>query len=246
MAEELDIPMPSMMPAGAAAWRTSRRREGLDTTTRRLVLFAGVIGGGLLLLVAAWSLTGHRAAGVPVIEPDSRPLRTKPENAGGMQLAGGDDAILSGASGGQDGMAPPPETPAPQDLAVQAPTPQAAPPAVAPAAPQAVSQTPEPPPPPAAAPARPSVATPPVVRAETGTQVQLAALVSEEQARTEWQRLLRKMPDLLGGRSPVVTRIDRADGKVFFRLRTGGFADIAQATAFCAKIRAKGGACTLG
>jgi hypothetical protein len=75
-------------------------------------------------------------------------------------------------------------------------------------------------------------------------QVQLAALPSEEAAMTEWQRLSRKMPDMLGARHPAVSRIER-DGKTYFRLRTGGFTDVAQATAFCQRIREKGTGCTI-
>lgn len=273
MAEDTDIPMPSMMPAGAT-WRNVRRREKLDTTTRRLVLFAGVIGGGLLLLVGAWSLTGHRSAVVPVVEADARPLRTKPENPGGMQLAGQDDAIMAG--GGQDAMAPPPESPAPQALRDTAgpaatkiapqPGPEAAAPAAAAPAATATRELPSAGPAaveprhPAAA-AQPNVAQPNlaqpgvaqsgvaqsgVAQATSGMQVQLAALVSEDAARAEWQRLLHRLPDLLGGRSPSVSRLERDDGKVFFRLRTGGFANVAQATSFCEKVRAKGTGCSLG
>lgn len=263
MADELDIPMPSMMPAGAATWRNVRRREALDSSTRRLVLFAGVIGGGLLLLVGAWSLGGHRSTAVPVIEADARPLRTKPENPGGMQLAGQDDAILSGSSGGQDGMAPPPEAPAPQALA--APPPPTPLPASIPASSPATSPTPAPAvaeaSAPALAPVAPARAAPPQAAPAAvttpravalpkvvtgGPQVQLAALVTEEAATAEWQRLTKRMPELMGGRSPIVTRLDRSDGKVFWRLRTGGFSDIAQATAFCEKVRAKGIGCALG
>ena len=252
MADDMDIPMPSMMPAGAT-WRNARQRQGLDGATRRLVLFAGVIGGGLLLLVGAWSLTGHRSADVPVIEPDSRALRTKPENRGGLQLTGQDDAIMSGGGGGQDAMAPPPETPAPQALRDAAALP-AAPPAVPSASGAKAAPTPEPAPTPAAqvaptakAPATAMTVQPAAKPSVTNgiVKVQLAALPTEEGARAEWQRLLHRMPQLLGGREPAVSRLDRADGKVFWRLRTGGFTDIADATAFCSKVRAQGFGCTL-
>jgi hypothetical protein len=81
--------------------------------------------------------------------------------------------------------------------------------------------------------------------AATGkTQVQIAALASEESARTEWQRLSKSMPDLFGNRQPAVSKTEH-DGHVLWRLRTGGFADIAQATAFCERVRAKRTGCSI-
>jgi len=74
--------------------------------------------------------------------------------------------------------------------------------------------------------------------------VQVGALESEAAAKTEWQRLSKRMPDVLGGREPVVQRAER-DGKAIWRVRLGGFGDTAEATAFCGKVRAKGGACSL-
>jgi hypothetical protein len=77
-----------------------------------------------------------------------------------------------------------------------------------------------------------------------GMQVQLGALDSEQAAMTEWQRLSKRMPDLLGSRQPAVVRADH-DGKTIWRLRTGGFADIASATTFCTQIRSKGVGCAI-
>ena len=75
--------------------------------------------------------------------------------------------------------------------------------------------------------------------------MQLAAVGSEEIAKQEWQRLSKRMPDLLGDRAPVIQRLER-DGRTIWRLRTGGFADTAEATSFCVRLRAKGLACTIG
>jgi len=260
--EELDIPMPSMAPS----YRIARQRMAMDPGTRRLATFAGVIGGALLLLVAVWTVAGHHHAGVPVIEADSRPVRVKPQNPGGLQVDGQDDAILSGVSGDKGGLAPAPEVPEPQALkaqeraAVPSP-PAAAPPASAPPA-QKVSLTPAElapkampamplPPKPVAAAGRyatasakaPAQATG-VMPAGGGAQVQLAALPTEAAALTEWHRLAKRMPDLLSNRRPVVLKTER-EGKIFFRLRTGGFADTAQATVFCEHVRSKGGGCSL-
>ena len=76
------------------------------------------------------------------------------------------------------------------------------------------------------------------------TQVQLAAVGSEEAAMGEWQRLSHKYPDLLGSRHPAVSRTEH-DGKTFYRLRVAGFADVASATSFCGQLHAKGGSCAV-
>jgi hypothetical protein len=52
------------------------------------------------------------------------------------------------------------------------------------------------------------------------------------------------MPDLLGRHRPVVVRAEH-DGQVIWRLRTGGFGDAGQASAFCEHVRAKGGGCAV-
>ena len=76
--------------------------------------------------------------------------------------------------------------------------------------------------------------------------MQLAAAVSPRRRRkTEWERLAKRMPDLLGQQPAGGFSKIEHDGKTFWRLRTGGFSDIAQATAFCERVRAKGGGCSV-
>lgn len=241
MREELDIPMPAMGPANPGSFRVPRRRADMDPNTKRLALFAGGIGGTILLLVGAYSLAGRHNGGVPVVEPLAGPVRVKPDNPGGMQVAGSDSAIMSGTTTGRAALAPPSEAPAPQALRDQPATPPVAP-AVATNAPQAqtVSLSPAVP---SAAPPQPRVAPKPVV-ARGGMQVQLGALGSEQAAMAEWDRLSKKMPDGFGGRKPVVVKVEH-DGKTFWRLRTTGFADATQAAGFCEKVKAKGGNCAV-
>ena len=90
----------------------------------------------------------------------------------------------------------------------------------------------------------PAQAARPTPSPATGTLVQLAAVSSEEAAQSEWQRLAKRMPDLLSDRRPVVQRSER-DGRTIWRVRTGGFTDTADATAFCVRVRGKGGACSI-
>ncbi|HEY2131961.1 MAG TPA: SPOR domain-containing protein [Acetobacteraceae bacterium] len=295
MREDLDIPMPSMGPS----YRVSRRRDAMDPNTRRLAIIAGGIGGTLLLLVSGWSLTGRHHGGLPVVEADSRPLKVKPENPGGLQVSGQDESILSGSStsDSQAALAPAPEVPAlsalkaqeqqqQQQLAAATPPPMAAQPvSLNTAQPAATSQTFSSPPIAPTAPkaavatrqeapveskpveskpvetrpaearamdARPAPAKPLAVAKVAAVppvsgrhpQVQLAALPSERAAMSEWERLEKRDPGLFGGRKPSVIRVAH-DGKVFWRLRTGGFADMAQASIFCERIKAKGAGCAV-
>ncbi len=226
MSDDLSIPSPT--------YRIPRHRHGMDPATRRLAFIAGGLGATLLLVVGGWTVIGHRTAAVPVVQADNRPIRVKPENPGGLQVAGANEDILSGGSESKVGkLAPPPEAPAPQEL-------QSPPPVVA-ASPPAAAATP--------APAKPVAAKPdaapdkhPATPAAKGALVQLAAVNSEDAAKSEWQRLSKRLPDLLGQRKPAFVKAER-DGRTLWRVRTGGFSDVAQATSFCEKMRAKGVGC---
>lgn len=268
------------------------RRRLMDFGARRLALIAGFLVCMLVLAGSVWTaLSGHRGGTPPVIEAARGPMRVRPENPGGMQLAGQNEDILSRDSSNRAGqLAPAPEAPAPQVLRarqqaaaaaaaasaaangagtgavpVSVPAASAAPGdgAVPPAAafPPVVAAAPvrpipnplaSPPAPvtgpanaPAAEAARPSAVIEAARPSAPGRiQAQLAAVGSEQAAKSEWQRLNKRMPDVLAGRQPVVLKVDR-DGKVMWRLRTGGFADQAQANAFCNQVKAKGANCAV-
>ena len=93
MSDDLSIPSPT--------YRIPRHHQGMDPATRRLAVIAGGLGGVLLVVVGGWTVIGHRNAAVPVVQADSRPIRVKPENPGGMQVAGADADILSGGTEGR-------------------------------------------------------------------------------------------------------------------------------------------------
>ena len=245
-------------------YRVARSR-GMDPATRRLALTAAVLGGAFLAVVGAWSLVGHRHHGtdvrigtseVPVIEPPPGPMRLRPTNPGGMQLSAAEQDLFGGTGdGGQEKLAPAPEAPDPAALQPPAPPPSAtATPAPAPAPAQTASPTPAPaaatatisapvtPPAPAPQTAPAVAAVPPPATNPTGhVEVQLAALPTEQAAKDEWVRLQRKLPDLKG-HSPSITSAD-VNGKTWYRLRTGGFADPAAAKTLCDQARGKGLSC---
>ncbi len=79
-------------------------------------------------------------------------------------------------------------------------------------------------------------------RAASEAEVQFAATGSEGSARSFWQSLVRRFPNVLGRRSPVVIRYERG-GTVFWRVRTDGFETVSQAQTLCAQVRAGGQAC---
>ncbi|MBC7637521.1 MAG: SPOR domain-containing protein, partial [Acetobacteraceae bacterium] len=258
MRDELNISQPGY-GAGTinASFRTPRRNDASAANTRKMAYFAGGVAVLLAVIMATSSLTGaRRNAGVPVVDPDPRPLRAKPDKVGGLAIEGSEETGIGGNKDGVATLAPPPEAPAPQALKAQAlaiaqaqalaiAQAQAAADAAAhaAAAPKVVARVAEPAPTPVAKiapvatpapmPAKPapsSLAKP--APAPSGPVVQIAALVTEAGARAEWDRLSKKMPDVFAGHKPVVTKLER-DGKVFWRLRTSGFTDAAQAAMFC-------------
>lgn len=250
MSDDISIPRP-----GFAA---PHRLRGLEPGTKRLIWIASGLVVGLAGIVGVASLVGGgHTAETPVVQADSRPVRVKPENPGGLQVAGLNNEIFSGGSDtGGSKLAPPPETPNPK--ALQAP-PAPAPPVVlsAPVVAAPIGAAPiisqsgvaqsgvalNPPGPPISAkPAAPPPVAKPV--AGKGPSVQLAALGSETSAHNEWQALTKKMPDILSGRQPTFSKVER-DGKTYWRVRTGGFADVAAAKTFCERVRTKGGGCTV-
>lgn len=235
MSDDLSIPSPT--------YRVPRHRRGMDPLTRRLAVIACGLGATLLVVVGGWSMLGHRSGSVPVVQAESGPIKVKPANPGGMQISGANDDALSGnGTPADDKLAPPPEAPAPQALRAP-PPPVAAAPTPAPIAPPVV----------AAAPLKPVAAKPvpapdkrAAVAAPTGKDmlVQLAAVRTEADAKSEWERLTKRMPDLFGPRRPAISKTDH-DGRTLWRVRTGGFADLTQAKDFCERVRAKGTGCTV-
>jgi Flp pilus assembly protein TadD len=78
-----------------------------------------------------------------------------------------------------------------------------------------------------------------------GYFVQIAALNTEGDARAAWQRLRQRLPVLLSGHAPVFQSAAVKD-RMFWRLRTGAFADTGSADAFCRRLRSEGADCWSG
>jgi Flp pilus assembly protein TadD len=105
-------------------------------------------------------------------------------------------------------------------------------------APGVVSHVPAPVPP-----ATSAASDAPTVTHAGGTPwLQLAAVRSASDVPFEWHRLQARLPDLLAGRNLTVSQ-GEANDHPSWRLRTGGFASLADANALCLRIRMVGGKC---
>ena len=78
----------------------------------------------------------------------------------------------------------------------------------------------------------------------SGAAVQLGALNSQAAARHQWHKVAARYPDLFRGKAPEITQA-AVNGKTYYRLRVAGFSGEREAERFCARLSAKGGACTV-
>ena len=233
------------------------------------LLVMGLFAGGLWLAYAA----GLRHAGetgngsdIPLIRADTRPMKVKPANPGGMVIPDRNMLIYDEGQPAVEHLLPAPEQPMARP-SPPAPQPRAAPPQPVPV--DAVAPT-EPALAPTAATAGTAIAPMPVRpdradqraekpaglrRASAGAaarepvlaeaapvravpvRLQLGSVRSEVSAREEWDRIRRDNPDLLGNLSGFAIRTDLGDRGVYFRIETGPVANAERADRICGELR---------
>jgi len=66
---------------------------------------------------------------------------------------------------------------------------------------------------------------------------------SEESARESFRAAQGKYASVLGSRSPVIRRVDLADGKVKYRAMVGPYRTRQEAVQFCTELKGVGGQC---
>ncbi|HEX4262113.1 MAG TPA: hypothetical protein VHY76_13535, partial [Acetobacteraceae bacterium] len=87
-------------PAFSTSYRSVRRSRGLDGATRRLLAIAGGIAVAFVAVVGGWSLLNSGGPhAVPVVAAPSGPVRVKPANPGGMQVAGAHQNLMASGTG---------------------------------------------------------------------------------------------------------------------------------------------------
>jgi hypothetical protein len=73
--------------------------------------------------------------------------------------------------------------------------------------------------------------------------VQVASQKTEEDAQASFRALQAKYPTVLGGRQPLIRRIDLGERGVFYRVQVGPFASADQANDLCGNLKSAGGQC---
>ena len=236
------------------AYRLGRKGAG-GPPWRMMIIAGSVLAAGAVIAALVWGFSRGSSRNAPLIEADARPIKIRPDNPGGLRVPNQDELIFDRNRGArpaaQGGLAPEAERPrvdqlraqlaerAAQEAARNAPPPSPAP--AQPAAPAAPSA-------PATASAlnAPSLPAPVPANAERfapvasgRVQVQLGALPSEAAARGEWERLQKRVPEFLGNRRVTLAPFDREGQTTLYRIRTGGFADAANARAFCEEMKTR-------
>ena len=97
--------------------------------------------------------------------------------------------------------------------------------------------------------AQPTPAAPPARTASVdasatgGYAVQLASRHNEAEAQSSFQSLQAKYPQQLGGRQPLIRRVDLGAKGIYYRAMVGPFGSSDEASQLCSSIKAAGGAC---
>ncbi len=139
---------------------------------------------------------------------------------------------------------PPPQPPAAPARRAQAPanaplslSPNAQAPARAPSRPTRTASVP-----PAQAAAGRAAPAP---RATGGYAVQVSSQRSEADAQAAFRSLQAKYPSQLGGKQPIIHRVDLGAKGIYFRAMVGPFADAHAASTLCSSLKAAGGSCLI-
>jgi len=235
------------------------RQARLGLAAKLIIVAAGF--GVLALLVASiyWKREGEGQAVPAALRSDPVPLERTEAHAGqGATPASG--AIGQPAMTSESRPAPPPTAPSgpgqvyadasqPPPPSDSQPTQVAAPPAAVPPAPPpaglptvAAAEPVSPPAPTALAPN--DAGKPETPSSMAQVSVQLATVYSAAKAAYEWDRLRKRLPDMLAGRELVVGRSGRG-GRRGWLVMTRGFEDNNQAAEFCRRLHAKAFHCVV-
>jgi cell division septation protein DedD len=81
------------------------------------------------------------------------------------------------------------------------------------------------------------------VASGSGYAVQLSSRKSEADAQAAFRSLAAKYPGQLGGKQPLIRRVDLGQKGVYFRAMVGPFGSSEEAGKLCSSLKAAGGSC---
>jgi hypothetical protein len=76
-----------------------------------------------------------------------------------------------------------------------------------------------------------------------GYMVQVSAERSDAKAQVSFKILQTRFPDVLGGRSPLIRRVQLGEKGIFYRAQIGPFDTVEKAKQLCARLKSAGGHC---
>ncbi|MGD8325626.1 MAG: SPOR domain-containing protein [Sphingomonadales bacterium] len=229
---------------GEEGWLSAR------TLIMATVVFV-VIFAALLWVIYA-QLSGHEEprqvatrSNLPVIEAPDEPHKILPDDPGGAEIPGQDKLVLEAANGddveGDTRLATPAETPVEREAggSFVEPEPETVEQAFE-ATPPPVQVEPEP------APVKPKPQAQTQAQTQTATNgrylIQLGAFSTDVRARTGWQQIQDKYPNIVGDLT-LDTQIATVNGRTIYRLRGAALPTRAEADRRCAALKAAGQGC---
>jgi SPOR domain len=78
---------------------------------------------------------------------------------------------------------------------------------------------------------------------DAGYVVQVSAERSDTKAQASFKTLQSRYPDVLGGRSPLIRRVELGEKGIFYRAQIGPFDTAEKAKQLCARLKSAGGHC---
>jgi cell division septation protein DedD len=110
---------------------------------------------------------------------------------------------------------------------------------------QTVTNTPSDPAPEQAtnAPSLPPATSAPALASYGGYVVQVSSERSDSEAQASFKSLQSKYPGVLGGRSPLIRRVDLGEKGIVYRTQVGPFDTVDEARQLCGSLKAAGGHC---
>ncbi|MGB2658205.1 MAG: SPOR domain-containing protein, partial [Pseudolabrys sp.] len=78
-----------------------------------------------------------------------------------------------------------------------------------------------------------------------GSYVQVSSQRSEAEAQAAFRSLQAKYPDQLGGRQPLIHKVDLGAKGTYYRAMVGPFTNASEAGELCSNLKAAGGQCLI-